>query len=52
VDPKTKAIRINLNGKKLFAGWSSYERTPASAKTEEFQRAWESIDKLLRGPDA
>ncbi|MEO5625016.1 MAG: hypothetical protein ABIQ70_03275, partial [Dokdonella sp.] len=52
VDPETKAIRIRFNGQKLFAGWSSYETTPPSKATEQFQHAWQSLQDLLRGPDA
>lgn len=51
-DPETKAIRIRVGGQKLFAGWSLYESTPPSENTRAFQRAWEAIEALLRGPDA
>lgn len=52
VDEETKAIRIRKNGQKLFAGWSSYEHTLPNGDTEKFKRAWNSIQALLRGPDA
>lgn len=48
VDPETKAIRIRFNGQKLFAGWSSYETTPPSDQTAQFQSAWQSLEHLLR----
>lgn len=51
VDPETKAIRIRLGEQELFAGWSSYESTQPNDKTEQFQRAWQSLQDLLRGAD-
>lgn len=52
VDPETKAIRIRVGEKKLFAGWSLYESTPPSDRTRAFQRAWDAIEAILRRPDA
>ena len=52
VDPETKAIRIRLGEQKLFAGWSLYKSTPPNDNTRAFQRAWEAIERILRGPDA
>jgi hypothetical protein len=52
VDPETKAIRIRVGEKKLFAGWSLYESTPPSDGTRAFQRAWDAIEAILRRPDA
>lgn len=52
VDPETKAIRICIGERKLFAGWSLYESTPPSDDTRAFQHAWDVIEGLLRGPDA
>jgi len=51
-DPETKAIRFSVNDQKHLVGWSSYESTPPTDKTEEFQRAWETLRAALLSPDA
>jgi len=51
VDPESKAIRVQVEGKEEFAGWASYEDTVPTSETEEFERVWEEIKTLLLGVD-